>query len=73
MMSFIRKCRFYLLLEKICLSSSFIRMSLIRQYRYYLLPKEDLPEQVCHHDDLDQEIQILSACLRRFVWACLSS
>ena len=73
MMSFIRKCRFYRLLKKICLSSSFIRMSLIRQYRYYLLPKEDLPEKVFHHDELDEEIQILSACLRRFVWARLSS
>ena len=27
-------------------------MSLIRQCGYYLLPKEDLPEHVCHHDDL---------------------
>jgi hypothetical protein len=42
-------------------------MSLIRQYRCYLLAKEDLPEQVFHHDELDQEIQILSAGLRRFV------
>jgi hypothetical protein len=38
-----------------------------------MLAYEDLSEQVFHHNELDQEMQILSAGLRRFVSAGLSS
>jgi hypothetical protein len=48
-------------------------MSLIRRCRFYLLAYEDVSDQVFHYDELDQEMQILSADLRRFVSARLSS
>ena len=60
-------------LKKICISRSFIIMSMIQRCVSYLLALEDLTEQVFLHVELNQEMQILSVGLRRFVSACISS